>query len=143
MARVVVDTKLYPGIAEALGRLNGIGALAVATNKPEKISRRLLEALEIDTFFAAVIGGDTCARCKPDPMVLQEAARRSGFDAATDRAVMIGDTAADIKLGRAFGAAAVWAAWGYVESPGEAPDFVARSPAELPTLVRTALGKRP
>ncbi|WDT82477.1 MAG: HAD hydrolase-like protein [Candidatus Manganitrophus sp.] len=51
----------------------------VVTNKPERISRRLLDLLGIGKFFADVIGGDTCAVTKPDPWVLKEAALCCGF----------------------------------------------------------------
>jgi phosphoglycolate phosphatase len=135
---VAHETRLYPGIADSLTRLADLGRLAVITNKPERISRRLLEALGVNAFFATVIGGDTCATSKPDPLVLFEAGRHCGFDAARDRAVMIGDTAADVALGRAFGAATIWCAWGYIDRPGQEPDFVADHPSALPDLVQQA-----
>lgn len=136
---VAHDTRLYPGIADSLERLAPVGRLALITNKPERISQRLIEALGIDAFFAVVIGGDTCTASKPDPRVLSEAARRCAFDAARGRAVMIGDTTADITLGRAFGAATIWCAWGYVDRPDREPDFVAAHPTDLPGLVQKAL----
>lgn len=139
LVNVARETRLYPGIAAALARLAELGRLAVVTNKPERISRRLLATLGVDGAFSAVIGGDTCAAAKPDPLVLQEAARRCGFDAVRGRAVMIGDTAADVALGRAFGAVTIWCAWGYVDDPGEKPDFMAETPEVLPELVRAAL----
>ncbi len=139
LVNVALETRLYPGIASALARLTGLGRLAVVTNKPEHISRRLLATLGVDGAFSAVIGGDTCAATKPDPRVLEEAARRCGFDAASGHAVMIGDTAADVALGRAFGAATIWCAWGYAADPGGEPDFVAETPEALPELVRSAL----
>jgi phosphoglycolate phosphatase len=135
---VARDTRLYPGIADSLAQLTDFGRLAVITNKPERISRRLLEALGVDRFVAAIIGGDTCTASKPDPLVFAEAARRCGFHAARDRAVMVGDTTADVTLGRAVGAATIWCAWGYLDHPGEEPDFVATQPSDLPGLVQQA-----
>lgn len=138
---VAHTTRLYPGIAKSLARLAPAGRLAVITNKPERISRRLLHALGVDGWFAAVIGGDTCAANKPDPVVLSEAARQCGFDASRGRAVMVGDTTADVALGRAFGAATIWCAWGYADRSDHAPDFVASDPGELPDLVHRALSR--
>lgn len=135
LENVAVETRLYAGIAEALERLASAGRLAVVTNKPERISRRLLEVLGVDKFITGVIGGDTCPRSKPDPMVLKEAARRCGFDVLKGRAFMAGDSAADLQMGRAFGAATIWCAWGYAENPGDRPDFVAKRPDELPAIV--------
>lgn len=139
LENVVRETKLYPGISDAVKHLSKIGPLVVVTNKPEQISHRLLDVLGIGKYFADIIGGDTCPVTKPDPLVLKEAALRCGFISDKGRAVMIGDSAADIKMGRAFGAATIWCAWGYVDRPGEQPDCIAPSPEVLPALVQTLL----
>jgi phosphoglycolate phosphatase len=143
LENVAVETRLYPGISESVSRLADLGRLTVITNKPERISRRLLEVLGIDKFIGAVIGGDTCPKSKPDPMLLEEAARRCGFDKKKGRAVMIGDTEADMKLGRAFGATTIWAVWGYMDQIKTAPDFTAKTPADLPAIVQSILAQRP
>jgi 2-phosphoglycolate phosphatase len=143
LENIAVETRLYPGISKSVSQLSDLGRLAVITNKPERISRRLLEAIGIGKFIGAVIGGDTCPKGKPDPMVLDEAARRCGFDKKNGRAVMIGDTEADIKLGRAFGAKTIWAAWGYLDRIGIQPDFTAQSPADLPAMVQSTLALKP
>lgn len=136
---VAVHTQLYAGIAPAVGQLAGMGTLACVTNKPERISWRLLEVLGISKHFMAVIGGDTCPKGKPDPMVLEAAARRCGFAGRPPRTVMIGDTTADLAMGRAFGATTIWCAWGYVTEPGdERPDLIAHTPDQLPELVLEA-----
>jgi phosphoglycolate phosphatase len=145
LENVAVETRLYPGIAGALKHLSALAPLAAVTNKPERISRRLLDLLGVGNYFKTVIGGDTCAATKPDPLLLKEAAQRSGFDPARGRAIMIGDTAADIKMGQAFGALTVWCVWGYAPEPDGTSDFIAPSPEVLPALVETALSfpKRP
>ncbi|MBI3802621.1 MAG: HAD-IA family hydrolase [Nitrospirae bacterium] len=141
LENVTRETQLYSGIAEVLPKLAKLAPLIVVTNKPERISRRLLEVLRIDQFFADIIGGDTCAATKPDPLLLEEAAWRCGFDPEKGCAVMIGDTAGDIQMGRAFGAKTIWCAWGYVSEPGERPDLIAPDPAVLPALVQMILDK--
>jgi len=143
LENVSVETRLYPGISESVSRLADLARLAVITNKPERISRRLLEVLGIDKFIGVVIGGDTCPKGKPDPIVLEEAARRVGFDKARGHAVMIGDTEADMKLGRAFGAKTIWAAWGYTDRIKAEPDFKAQSPADLPAMVESIFALKP
>ena len=136
LTHVAVQTRLYDGIAGALAQLARLGALACVTNKPERISRALLDALGVGGLFATVIGGDSCAEAKPSPLMLAAAAERCGFDRARGRAFMIGDTAGDIQLGRAYGATTVFCAWGYSSArPAQAPDFEARTPAELPAIV--------
>lgn len=136
LAHVAVRTRLYDGVAEALGELAKLGALACVTNKPERISRRLLDVLGVGALFTTVVGGDSCADIKPNPIMLRAAAERCGFDATAGKAFMIGDTAGDIKLGRAYGATTVFVRWGYApELPSEAPDHVAEHPSELPRIV--------
>jgi phosphoglycolate phosphatase len=136
MANVAVHTRAYPGIPEALAALKEWGRLVVVTNKPDAISRRLLEALGLNAFVSDVVGPD-CGAVKPNPVMLQTAAARVG--AGNGRAFMIGDTAGDIKMGQAFGATTIWCAWGYMKEPGETPDHIARAPAELPELIKSSL----
>jgi phosphoglycolate phosphatase len=137
---IAVKTRLYDGIEATVAELARLGALCCITNKPESLSRRLLEALRIADHFVAIVGGDTCPRCKPDPIMLRTAAERAGFDAARGAVFMIGDTDGDIELAHGFGATAVWCAWGYVAAPGLRPDHVARRPEELVEIVRAARG---
>ena len=135
---VAVATRLYTGIAETLAGLSHLGALACITNKPEHISRRLLDELGVGRLFSAVIGGDTCTQAKPHPMMLAAAAERCGIDTARGPVFMIGDTAADIELAHAFGATGVWCAWGYsteLDPAARAPRFIARTPLDLVAIV--------
>jgi phosphoglycolate phosphatase len=136
LANVAVHTRLYDGMAGALAGLAELGALCCITNKPERISRRLLAELGVGALFRTVVGGDSCAESKPSPLMLATAAERCALDPASTQSFMIGDTGADIQLARAFGATAIWCAWGYLAAPPAAPDAQARVPAELPALVR-------
>jgi len=136
LAHVAVETRLYDGVADALWALSKLGSLACVTNKPERISRALLDALGVGGAFTTVVGGDSCAHAKPHPVMLQTAAERCGFDRARGTAFMLGDTNGDIQLARAYGAIAVWCAWGYVGAPSEAADAQARRPEELVGIVK-------
>src|ERR1700743_3944664 len=61
-------TSLYPGTAETLARLSEQKiAMAVLTNKPVKISMRILEALGTGKYFQAIYGGDSFEHKKPRP----------------------------------------------------------------------------
>jgi phosphoglycolate phosphatase len=135
LANVAVETKLYAGMAGALAGLSQLGTLACVTNKPEQISRHLLSALGVGELFQTVVGGDSCEQIKPHPVMLRTAAERCGFAPDRVTAVMIGDTQADVQLGRAFGARTIWCAWGYVESVADPGDATAQSPEHLLKLV--------
>ncbi|MBR57645.1 MAG: hypothetical protein CMH54_06255 [Myxococcales bacterium] len=139
---VAVDTELYAGIAPALQQLQSLAPLALVTNKPEHISRRLLEALGVADHFSAVVGGDTCSESKPSIIPLQAAAEQCGYQPENGTVVMIGDSAGDIRMGRAFGATTLWCAWGYATEPGELqPDYQASNPEDLPGLVASILSR--
>ena len=138
LANVAVATRLYDGIEPALRELSQLGQLACVTNKPERISRHLLDRLGVGELFGTVVGGDSCAEAKPHPMMLSAACERLGLDARSSAVFMIGDTAADMQLARSFGAKGIWVGWGYVAAIDVPCDFRAASPGELPALIRSA-----
>jgi 2-phosphoglycolate phosphatase len=131
------SSRLYPGVSDALARARRAGvALAVVTNKPGGLARRLLDSLGLEGTFVAVIGdGDGFPR-KPDPAAARSLIERAGTVAA--RTTVIGDGLPDVRMARAVGARAVAAAWGYVASErlhAEAPDLVAATPEEAVAFV--------
>lgn len=139
-AHIVDHTRLYDGMKHALQELYPMGHLAVVTNKPEQLSIKLLEHLGVRHLFSAIIGGDTCHEAKPSAIPYAEAASRCNFRSPRGQAFMIGDTAGDVKCGRAFGAVTIWCAWGYAEGPGDQePHLRAGHPSELPGLIQNQL----
>ena len=134
-------TVLYEGWLDTLPRLAKMAPLALVTNKPEALSHQLLTALNIREHFTTIIGGDTCVAGKPDPITIATAAQRCGFAADHRPVFHIGDSAGDIRLAHAFGATAIWCAWGYLDvAPKDpAPHFHAPSPQDLPSLIQSAL----
>lgn len=100
-------TRLYPGIASALASARC--ALAVHTNKPGVMARRILEGLGVLARFAAVVGGDEAPR-KPDPTGTLEIMARVG--AAPFETVLIGDSRVDCETAAAAGIRFVAVTWG-------------------------------
>lgn len=91
-------TRLYTGVSSTLLQLQARGyRMAVVTNKPERISRHILDGLNVGPCFGSVIGGNTCANKKPHPEPLLTAASQLGLSAAD--CVMIGDSRVDIEAG--------------------------------------------
>jgi phosphoglycolate phosphatase len=135
LANVAIETRMYSGVGAALAELSQLGTLACITNKPEQISRQLLDELGVYQLFKTVVGGDSCEHCKPHPIMLTTAAERCGLGAGKHRAIMIGDTQADVQLGRAYGAKTVWCAWGYVDALEDPADAEAHTPADLVRIV--------
>ena len=61
------NTCAYPGVPEALQELSAM-PMAVLTNKPVRISVRILEALGLAKYFRAIYGGNSFETKKPDPL---------------------------------------------------------------------------
>ena len=107
---------LYPGVVEALNRLEARGcAFAVCTNKMEGTAKRLLAVLGIADRFRAICGQDTFAVSKPQPGALLGTVERAGGTPA--RCVMVGDSRTDIDTAKAAGVPCVAVDFGYTDRP--------------------------
>ncbi|MBV8686989.1 MAG: phosphoglycolate phosphatase [Alphaproteobacteria bacterium] len=116
-AHICDGTRPYPGAEEAIDALNGAGVrAALCTNKPEALTRLLLEALGWEDRFDAVVGGDTLAARKPDPAPLHEAIRLAGGG----RAAFVGDSIVDAETARAAALPFVAVGFGFSDRPVEA-----------------------
>jgi phosphoglycolate phosphatase len=104
------STCAYPGVPEALERLNGF-SMAVLTNKPVRISVRILEGLGLAKYFRAVYGGNSFETKKPDPLGAQTILRE--FGAAPAEAILIGDSEVDVQTARNAGTLAAAVNYGF------------------------------
>ncbi len=115
-ANIAVHTKLYPGVVAALDDFGRDGwKLAVCTNKIERMSTKLLDRLGLLERFAFVSGQDTFNILKPDPTPLLKTIGKCGGTPA--RALMVGDSAADVGAARGAGVKVVGVDFGYTEIP--------------------------
>jgi phosphoglycolate phosphatase len=109
--RLFEHTRLYAGIPEALESLSRRATLAVLTNKPEGLSHRLLDGLNLSRYFQAVIGGDSRFPRKPDPAGLNHLIRWAAIPPSN--AVMVGDSMVDVRTARGAGARVCVARYGF------------------------------
>jgi phosphoglycolate phosphatase len=126
----------FPGMEAALSELERGGCrLAVCTNKLEGLSIKLLDALGLAGRFAAICGADTFAVAKPDAAILHGTVARAG--GRLSHAVMVGDSATDVRVARAAGMPVIAVDFGYSETPVAelGPDRVVASFAALPEAV--------
>jgi pyrophosphatase PpaX len=143
--------RLFPDVAEALEALADHGVtMGVVTQKARAFEIEgvtagasvELEALGIADRFTIVVGIEDVTRTKPDPEGVQMALKR--FGVPPERALMVGDTDADIGAARAAGVWSCLATWGIPDGPERAkrtrPDFVANTPRELLDFVDLAAG---
>ncbi|MAY42489.1 MULTISPECIES: phosphoglycolate phosphatase [unclassified Neptuniibacter] len=112
-AKATADqSQLYPGALACLKLLkeNRI-KMGLVTNKPISFTRTMLDGFELTGFFEVILGGDSLAKKKPDPLPLQEIMRQCGV--AADRALMVGDSISDVSAARAAGCAVACVPYGY------------------------------
>ncbi len=104
------NTCAYPSVPETLAQLSHI-PMAVLTNKPERISVRILKSLGLAKYFRAIYGGNSFESKKPDPFgankILQE------FGIAADEAVLVGDSEVDVQTARNAGTRAAAVNYGF------------------------------
>ena len=106
----------FPGVEACLRQLMDGGLkLAVCTNKPEALSVRLLDELDMSKYFSALTGGDSLKVKKPDPG--HPLATLERLDVTAARGVIVGDSDNDINAGKAAGLATVAVTFGYTDIP--------------------------
>lgn len=109
------DTALFPGMAEVMDALDQAGiAMAIVTNKPERMALALLEAMALSPRFPVILGGDSLAERKPHPLPALTACERLGIDPRAT--LFVGDDPRDIDCGRAAGCRTVAVRWGYTDT---------------------------
>jgi len=102
----------YPHARRVLVALRDCGIrTGCITNKPEHLSRLLLEALELLPLIDVLVGGDTLDVRKPDPGPLRHACRQIDVDVAD--AVYVGDSWTDCEATAAADMAMVAVTYGY------------------------------
>jgi phosphoglycolate phosphatase len=135
-AHALEHTHLYPGVREMIEVLAEEGhTQAILTNKPVKISRDIVAALNLGRYFSQTYGGDSFAAKKPDPIGLNTLMREIRIEPA--KTIMVGDSGVDIQTARNAGVTACGVSWGF--QPGafatDKPDLLIDKPADLMRFV--------
>ena len=139
----VVGTRaqLYAGVLPGLEALRSAAIpMAVVTNKPRAFTLKLLERLQVDRFFTAIVAGDDGHRRKPEGDMLIAACACLGTPAA--RSLMLGDSDNDVRAARAAGCPVWCVPYGYNEGRAVESldcDRIVPSVEEAAKLVRGAL----
>lgn len=136
-------SSVHAGVRPLLARLRSQGVrLAVLTNKEGRFAHRVLAAHDLLHAFDLIVAGDTLPVKKPHPDTVGHAL--ATFDLGPGDALLVGDSATDVRTARAAGIPVWLVGHGY---PGgalvgdDAPDgFIARFDAfELPAAPRLAI----
>jgi phosphoglycolate phosphatase len=104
------STCAYPGVAETLEQLARM-PMAVLTNKPVRISVRILDELGLSQYFRAIYGGNSFETKKPDPLGARTILRELG--AAPGEALLVGDSEVDVQTARNAGTLAAAVNYGF------------------------------
>jgi phosphoglycolate phosphatase len=104
------STCAYAGVPEALEQL-GSFPMAILTNKPVRVSVRILEGLGLAKYFRVVYGGNSFETKKPDPLGAHTILRE--FGAAPNQAILIGDSEVDVQTARNAGMLAATVNYGF------------------------------
>lgn len=109
------QTRLFDGVQVVLDELKVRGlSWGIVTNKHERFTRVVVQALGLQSQAQVIVSGDTTAHSKPHPEPLEYAARSLGVPCA--RLLYVGDDVRDIEAARAAGfAGAIAVRYGYAE----------------------------
>jgi phosphoglycolate phosphatase len=128
------NTAPYPGVSEALEKLNG-HKMAVLTNKPVNFSREMILRLGFAPYFSYVYGGNSFPQKKPDPVGLHKL--MEDLQVSARETVMVGDSDTDILTGRNAGVLTCGVTYGFGAQTLEkvSPDLIIGDMRELPPLL--------
>ena len=109
----------------------------IVTNKLERFTYALARHFQLEQRVAAIVCGDTLATAKPDPAPLAYACALAGV--RPEQAVMIGDSAADIRAATRAGMPSIYCDYGYTSradlAEDDCPIAFVDSPAALAPLL--------
>ena len=123
----------YPGIPELLEQLQAQGLqLAVASNKYQAATRKLVARYFPEIRFAAVFGQREGINVKPDPAIVEEILSITGV--SKQDVLYVGDSGVDMQTAINAGVASCGVAWGFrprTELKGFNPDYIVEKAEEI------------
>lgn len=106
------DSHPYPGIVELLTQLQSQGIqLAVASNKYQQATAKLVGHFFPNIRFAAVYGQRESVPIKPDPTIVNDILSETGISRA--HTLYIGDSGVDMQTARNASVESVGVTWGF------------------------------
>jgi len=135
-----VKTKLIPNVLDTVKRLSEKAKLALVTMRyvPKKEIAEELEKFGLTRYFQHVTTALETHSPKPSPEALTECAKQLGIE--TCECVVVGDSVADIKAGKAAGAITVAVLSGIFsreELEKEKPDLILENVNKLPDFLES------
>jgi len=108
-----VDSVLFNGMESLLNKIEQQGSnWGVVTNKPEWLTRPLMQQIGLTDRAACIISGDTTHNRKPHPEPMYLACKQA--NSKPHECIYIGDAKRDIEAGKNAGMKTIVAAYGYI-----------------------------
>jgi 2-phosphoglycolate phosphatase len=132
----------FKGMSDTLDAIEAQGLKwGVVTNKRERFTNPLMDALKLTDRAACIISGDTTANPKPHVEPMLAACKQAAVK--PQECVYIGDASHDITAGKNAQMKTLAAVYGYLK-PGDIPetwgaDALIESPEQLATWITSAL----
>ena len=139
---IAEHTVFFKGMSDTLDAIEAQGLKwGVVTNKRERFTNPLMDALNLTDRAACIISGDTTANPKPHVEPMLAACKLAAVK--PQECVYIGDASHDITAGKNAQMKTLAALYGYLKS-GDTPetwgaDALIKSPEQLATWIASAL----
>lgn len=132
-ANIDRHTRPYDGIYEVLRTLQEEGwSLAVASNKFDEGTQKLVRSIFPDIHFSAIYGNKEGFPLKPDAALLDLIMKECDADVTTTW--MIGDSGVDIQTAKNAGVRSIGCSWGFrprTELEEFGADYIVDAPSEI------------
>ena len=135
---IAEHTVFFNGISDTLAAIEAQGLKwGVVTNKRERFTNPLMDALKLTDRAACIVSGDTTANPKPHPEPMLLACKQANVN--PQECVYIGDARHDITAGKNAQMKTLAAVYGYI-NPGDKPetwgaDALIESPEQISTWI--------
>ena len=131
----VANTVVFPFVREVLTDLYSQGfKMGVCSNKPYQLFKLFLQSLKMDSYFSAIIGGDTFDFCKPDPRHIHFTLKK--MEKTTIGAVMVGDSEVDVLAAKNSGIPIILISYEPLIDKYDSVDVIINNFSELPMALQ-------
>lgn len=132
------DSRPYPGIVELLNALQAVGIkLAVASNKYQTATEKLVAHYFPNIHFVAVFGQREGIKVKPDPVIVYDILKIA--EVKKEEVLYIGDSGVDMQTAIHAGVSSCGVTWGFrprTELEAFHPDSIVESTEELLPIIK-------
>jgi phosphoglycolate phosphatase len=103
---------IYPEVTETLNTLTSKGkTIALCSNKPEALCRKVIFEIGLTNFFKIIVGGDSVRKSKPDPEPLYYILQL--LSGTSKSSIFVGDSIVDLQASRAASIPFIYYSNGY------------------------------